>query len=709
MKKLLISVAFLFSLISTSYANFGGGGFGDGGANGGSSGSFTTITTTGNSNLAANVGIGSVSPGMALDVQGAIRSTGGFNTASWVDPIDQYNASGSNATTTGTISSGTNSLVVASATGWTVGMGIAVTNAGSGGTTRLISSVTAISGTTFTLANNASATATTQTVNHDDTVALTAAIQSGKNVHIRGGTYNTSSAVIFNQGVWVDGDGWCDVPSAVSITKCTRINNQGTTNNVLDFTGVGVSNPMVSNLTITQDSNFTHSAGWGMIFSSASVMYNPTLRYVQVRGTFDGIKIGAQVTAALFDHVVIVPASGSASNIGFEIADPPPYGAHQFNNLISICPGQPCHSMEILATDQATFNNSHFGGGGVTGTNGDVYISDDIGTIDQVTFNGMTIENSSNSHMLFLNGTNVYGISFNGGEITNGDSLHVGMFLLGGHNINVQGMNIADQVEGILIGASYVTITGNTFRHIHSASPNTAYGIQLGSTSTNVTMSGNVFGSDVDTNFLNQSNLTGNSYGLNSDSLVGVGIGTVVTGNILQIGGNVGIGTAQGGSIITRGNSLVLSQTGDAFGTSSISVVNRTGFAGGQFTNSGLDLVDLGFQSSTASVNNFRMEHRASNELNALNTTGEFQFINPPSTTWFASGQNVTALNSGNLGIGTNVPGQKLDVVGTIRALKSGTCTTLYLCQGGVDAGVIQTSACVLCPASTCVAMNGCF
>lgn len=63
----------------------------------------------------------------------------------------------------------------------------------------------------------------------------------------------------------------------------------------------------------------------------------------------------------------------------------------------------------------------------------------------------------------------------------------------------------------------------------------------------------------------------------------------------------------------------------------------------------------------------------------------------------------------GNVGIGSITPGQALDVQGTVRGISGGTCTTLYRCQGGADAGIIQTVACVLCPTSTCVAMNGCF
>src|ERR1700731_4511768 len=77
-------------------------------------------------------------------------STGGGGGASLPS-----NCAGVNTATTGTISSGSPSLVVASATGWSVGMGIAVHNAGTGGTTELITTVDNIAGTTFTLHTNA--------------------------------------------------------------------------------------------------------------------------------------------------------------------------------------------------------------------------------------------------------------------------------------------------------------------------------------------------------------------------------------------------------------------------------------------------------------------------------------------------------------------------------------------------------------------------
>ena len=92
-------------------------------------------------------------------------------------------------------------------------------------------------------------------------------------------------------------------------------------------------------------------------------------------------------------------------------------------------------------------------------------------------------------------------------------------------------------------------------------------------------------------------------------------------------------------------------------------------------------------------------------------TTVPFLYINNQGNVGIGTSTPKGALTvmNGNVGIGTWVPAMALDVKGTIRALSSGTCTTLYQCTGGVDVGIIQTSACSLCPGGTCSAMNGCF
>lgn len=130
-----------------------------------------------------NVGVSTVSPSQSFSTNGNVSINGGISSSAWTDPVNDWQASdpNNNAATTGTISSGTNSLAVASLTGWSVGMGISVLNAGNaGGTANLITSVQSCgatikgspcTSTTFLLVANASHNETSVAVTHDDTAA----------------------------------------------------------------------------------------------------------------------------------------------------------------------------------------------------------------------------------------------------------------------------------------------------------------------------------------------------------------------------------------------------------------------------------------------------------------------------------------------------------------------------------------------------------
>lgn len=65
--------------------------------------------------------------------------------------------------------------------------------------------------------------------------------------------------------------------------------------------------------------------------------------------------------------------------------------------------------------------------------------------------------------------------------------------------------------------------------------------------------------------------------------------------------------------------------------------------------------------------------------------------------------------NAGNIGVGSSVPGQNLDVQGTVRSLGfiSGS-NCFYYCNGGVDVGVLSRGSGCLCPGGSCVATNIC-
>ena len=182
-----------------------------------------------------------------------------------------------------------------------------------------------------------------------------------------------------------------------------------------------------------------------------------------------------------------------------------------------------------------------------------------------------------------------------------------------------------------------------------------------------------------------------------------VGIGTTVSNGLMKnfspaapggnmyIQGNIGVGTwdttTENGQIqiYNKGTASFTSVTSGAANYAQFTSVNDVGniFAAGMGSSSAALVPNTGFN-GTGGTQDFVLY---TNNTVAMTIKG--------------SGQNI--------GIGSVTPGQKLDVQGTIRALSGGTCTTLYKCNSGIDAGVIQTSACALCPSGTCVALNGCF
>jgi hypothetical protein len=116
------------------------------------------------------------------------------------DVVLKYHATGSATTTTGTISAGTNTLVVAStATFTSLPQGVFVAGAVATSTANpngnLVTSVTGISGLTLTLAANATVSVTGAAVKHSDCAAANSAIADAFNSGVGGVVWFRSTGV----------------------------------------------------------------------------------------------------------------------------------------------------------------------------------------------------------------------------------------------------------------------------------------------------------------------------------------------------------------------------------------------------------------------------------------------------------------------------------------------------------------------------------
>lgn len=196
-----------------------------------------------------------------------------------------------------------------------------------------------------------------------------------------------------------------------------------------------------------------------------------------------------------------------------------------------------------------------------------------------------------------------------------------------------------------------------------------------------------------------------------------IGIGQILPVNKLDINGSVAIGsyngvnTAPSNSLIVSGNVGIGTWVPSAllYVSSNINSGSSMVFQNQSSGNNAYAGVQI--QSDAGSSYVYRTSSTYNNGGAPSNTTiiqdaasGNIAFY----TSANADAQKMILTNSGNLGIGSLTPGQALDVNGTIRALSAGTCSFLYKCVGGIDAGVIQTSACNLCPAGTCTQTNVC-
>lgn len=181
------------------------------------------------------------------------------------DVVVAYNGSGCATITTGSITNGTPTLTVASAATFKVNQGILVVGAGPGGD-NLVTTITALVGNVATLAVNASTTVSNVRVQHDDTVAINAAIAAAFN-NGGGVVYLTKRGTDDQTGIYRCNGPWNPITN--SIITCPQTTNTAvySDNRRINFIGecVGLLDDEQSNVLsgVAIESLHTNVAGSG--------------------------------------------------------------------------------------------------------------------------------------------------------------------------------------------------------------------------------------------------------------------------------------------------------------------------------------------------------------------------------------------------------------------------------------------------------------
>jgi len=273
----------------------------------------------------------------------------------WVDPkqcdaVHAYCAAGVDTTTTGSITSGTNQLSVASAAGWTVGMGIAVAGAVSGGSDLggkgngnvCVGSINTLTFSLITCggsAVNATATVSGAVVNHDDTAALRAVLGSGFNVHLSAGNYNVHDPVLDQDMITIntpimfmgDGVGQSTIYKRSTNGSVLRIGQNG-----FNANGEGV---VVSDIAILMGSGFTPINGAGVYVASSggagTYVSSANIGRMLLIGQCIGIATGLGVGVDYFHDTRIysAPSGCAATGGGLRINTDSPGGDLNFENI----------------------------------------------------------------------------------------------------------------------------------------------------------------------------------------------------------------------------------------------------------------------------------------------------------------------------------------------------------------------------------------
>lgn len=292
----------------------------------------------------------------------------------FIDPVYTMGADNTATATTGNITNGANSLTVASAASWSVGQGINVHNAASGGTAELGAAgtgcVSGIAGLVFTIVTcgtstplNAScggACSAGLAVNHDNGYAAAQAAllcaSTLRPIQWQGGFYYVSGVTSFAAACAMRGAG----------LSLTNFYNRGTTNDVFDIVGTSFNFATATwgDFAINQAPGITPTAGYainltGGVCATAASRIRMIMSNVQIEGTYGGLFIDEGTVESKFDHIFIYSTVGGRG-LYFHVTTP--CGDNSImNSGVEGAPGTT--DFEMYSADTMTIDNIKLNGG----------------------------------------------------------------------------------------------------------------------------------------------------------------------------------------------------------------------------------------------------------------------------------------------------------------------------------------------------------
>lgn len=563
-----------------------------------------------------NIGIGTSSPPQVLSVNGNASFNGGISSSTITDPINDWNASGSIITTTGSISSSsaTTTLTVASAFGWSVGMGIDVAGAGTSGAD-LITSVTAISGNTFILAVAASTTVSGAVINHDDTAAINAALVSGKAVHLRAGLYNITNQLLMPISNLFYGDGALNLKDQITPQNLgTVIVDRSTTNNWLNISS---GSSYVRDMSFETASGVTPTSGFAISIGNPSVrIANIVVQNISIYGSAGGIQINTHVAVSYIDNIYMITQGSSTTYCAIYNYNGAPYGDVVFNAItaLPVTNDNGGYGVYVVAADVNQYQNMK-----INGYSDDLYINST--SVANQFFADNSFEGATTG-IYIAGGTN---INFSGGEIGvgNGGGSY-GVDIEGGSIFSFTGMQFHDLGNGIKVNNSsgHDTFSNNTFDTITTTALNIVSNIPAVSFSGDIA-SGNIVNSGSAVNYFSAGN---------------VGISSTNPGQTLDVQGTL------------RTTNFTLSGNGAASG-----YILQT--------------------SSDVGIGTWVPEPMGGGGSGTVNSGTAGQIAYYGTSTAAVNGTNNPFTLNGDIGIGTTIPAQPLDVIGTVRILNTNLAT----------------------------------